>query len=99
MAKLKVAMLATPWIKVPPDGYGGTEVVVDGLSRQLIKMGVEVDLFTIAKSRVRGAKVLSLYKDEQYKHIHRPLYENSPIIVGHVQHALDELRILGAYDI
>ena len=31
---LRVAMLAPPWIAVPPTGYGGVESVVSALTRR-----------------------------------------------------------------
>lgn len=43
-------MLAPPWLTVPPTGYGGTEQVVDDLSRGLAQRGHEVSLFTVGAS-------------------------------------------------
>ena len=99
MAKLKVAMIATPWIKIPPQGYGGTEVVVHGLVRQLVKMGVEVELFTTGQSRIRGAKIYHHYTSEQYRYIHRALYESSPIVIGHMLFALNHIQKSRDFDI
>lgn len=99
MSKLRVAMLATPWLPVPPNGYGGTELVVHGLTRQLLRMGVKVDLFTIGSSRVPGAKLHSLYQQEQYSHIHKPFYEASPISIAHQLEALEYIRKNGRFDI
>ena len=45
MHSLRVAMLAPPWIPIPPPGYGGTEQVVDLLTAGLIDRGHEVTLF------------------------------------------------------
>jgi hypothetical protein len=33
--RLRIAMLAPPWIPVPAPGYGGIEAVIDLLSRAL----------------------------------------------------------------
>jgi glycosyltransferase involved in cell wall biosynthesis len=39
---LKIAIIAPPWLPVPPPGYGGTEVVLDGLARGLVDAGHDV---------------------------------------------------------
>ena len=33
---LRIAMLAPPWISVPPPGYGGVESVVSALTEALV---------------------------------------------------------------
>lgn len=47
---LSVGMLAPPWVPVPPLAYGGTELMVDTLSRGLRSAGHEVHLFTTGDS-------------------------------------------------
>jgi glycosyltransferase involved in cell wall biosynthesis len=42
---LRIAMLAPPWIPVPPPGYGGSEAVVDLLCEGLVARGHHVTLF------------------------------------------------------
>jgi hypothetical protein len=39
---MKIAILAQPWIPVPPPGYGGIEQVVELLSLELVRRGHEV---------------------------------------------------------
>lgn len=43
-------MVAPPWLPVPPTGYGGTELVVDGLCRGLVALGHDVTLFATGDS-------------------------------------------------
>ena len=43
---LRVGLLAPPWVPVPPEVYGGTELVIDLLARGLVAAGCEVVLFT-----------------------------------------------------
>ncbi len=43
-------MLAPPWVAVPPPSYGGTELVLDVLSRGLQARGHHVVLFTVGES-------------------------------------------------
>src|SRR5579871_5542611 len=51
---LRVAMLAPPWIPVPPPGYGGIESVVGLLADALVERGHDVTLFAAPGSRSRG---------------------------------------------
>jgi glycosyltransferase involved in cell wall biosynthesis len=53
-----VAMLAPPWITVPPPGYGGIEAVVALLSDELVARGHDVTLFAAPGSH-STAKVVS----------------------------------------
>jgi glycosyltransferase involved in cell wall biosynthesis len=48
---LRVAMLAPPWLTVPPRGYGGIESVVQLLCEQLVGRGHDVTLFAPPGSR------------------------------------------------
>jgi glycosyltransferase involved in cell wall biosynthesis len=57
---LRVAMLAPPWIPVPPPGYGGIEAVVGELVHGLVDRGHDVTLFAAPGSHVPGADVVSL---------------------------------------
>ncbi len=47
---MKIALISTPWIKVPPVGYGGTEAVVTNLTEGLVKKGHNVTLFATGDS-------------------------------------------------
>jgi hypothetical protein len=40
-----IAILAPPWIPIPPEGYGGVEQVVDLLCDGLVGLGHQVTLF------------------------------------------------------
>src|SRR5437588_13011922 len=43
--RLRVALVAPPWLSVPPDGYGGIEVIVYLLARELRALGHDVTVF------------------------------------------------------
>ncbi len=49
--RLRIAVLAPPWIAVPPPGYGGIEAVVDLLCEALVARGHDVTLFAAPGSR------------------------------------------------
>ena len=58
-APLRIAMLAPPWISVPPPGYGGVESVVSALTEALVRRGHDVTLFC-APGSVSSATVVTL---------------------------------------
>lgn len=47
---MRVALIAPPWIPVPPPAYGGTEAAIDTLARGLVAAGHEVLLVTTGDS-------------------------------------------------
>jgi glycosyltransferase involved in cell wall biosynthesis len=47
---MRVAIIAPPWVAVPPLAYGGTEAVIDGLARALQSAGHDVLLFATGDS-------------------------------------------------
>lgn len=50
---MRVALIAAPFIAVPPADYGGTELFVAHLAEGLQKFGVEVVVYTNAESTVQ----------------------------------------------
>src|ERR1700712_4211159 len=56
---LRIAMLAPPWIAVPPTGYGGVESVVSALTEALVALGQDVTLFC-APGSASAARVVTL---------------------------------------
>ena len=59
MKKLKIAQIAPLWFSIPPEGYGGTELIVSQLTENLIKRGHRVTLFASGNSRTKG-KLISV---------------------------------------
>ena len=57
LPRLRIAQVAPPYERVPPPGYGGTERIVDELSRELARRGHEVTLFASADSQAPGELV------------------------------------------
>ena len=99
MSKLRVAIIAPPWLALPIRGYGGIELVLDGLIAGLRKQDIAVEVFGNGAHATRGVKTHSLYKTEQFHHIHKPMYEALPIICAHLQFALDAIKKDGEFDI
>jgi glycosyltransferase involved in cell wall biosynthesis len=77
-APLRVAMLAPPWIPVPPQGYGGIEAVVDLLCEALVERGHEVTLFGAPGSR-SPARVYPLLDDAHPNAFGSSLYESDHV--------------------
>lgn len=99
MANLRVAIIAPPWLALPIKGYGGIELVLEGLVEGLRHAGVEVEIFGNGFRSIRGVKTHSLYKTEQYSQIHKPMYESLPIIIAHMQFSLNAILKDGGFDI
>lgn len=51
---MKIALLAPLWKKIPPEKYGGSELVVANLAKGLIELGHEVATFACGGSEVAG---------------------------------------------
>ena len=51
---MKIAMISTPFLRVPPKDYGGTELVVHELVEGLVRRGHEVTLFATGDSQTQG---------------------------------------------
>jgi glycosyltransferase involved in cell wall biosynthesis len=86
-APLRVAMLAPPWISVPPPGYGGVESVVGVLTEALVRRGHAVTLFC-APGSVSSASVVTLLDESHPDEIERSLYE-----VDHVARAFESIDL------
>jgi glycosyltransferase involved in cell wall biosynthesis len=65
---VKIAMIAPPWFKIPPEGYGGIEVVIHLLVEGLINRGHEVTLCTVASSSSRAA-LHAVFADEMQSYL------------------------------
>jgi glycosyltransferase involved in cell wall biosynthesis len=89
---LRVAMLAPPWISVPPPGYGGVESVVGVLTEALVRQGNAVTLFC-APGSVSSARVVTLLDESHPDEIERSLYE-----VDHVAQAFEEIDLAAGDD-
>jgi glycosyltransferase involved in cell wall biosynthesis len=72
--RLHIAMLAPPWIPVPPPGYGGIEAVVALVTDALVDHHHDVELFCAPGSRSR-ATVRPLLDRPHPESIERALFE------------------------
>jgi len=63
---LRVALISTPFVSVPPRGYGGTELVVAELARALQARGVEVVVYATGDSTLSDIEVRSYFPAAQW---------------------------------
>jgi glycosyltransferase involved in cell wall biosynthesis len=88
----RIAMLAPPWIPVPPPGYGGIEEVVALLCDALIERGHDVELFC-APGSSSAAKVRPLLPRAHPESIERSLIEADHVALAFA--AFDEAAVEG----
>lgn len=82
---LNIAMLAPPWIPVPPPGYGGVEHVIELLAAELVSMGHRMTLFAAPGSESLadvGPVLERTHPDE----IQTAIFETD-----HAAHAFDQI--------
>jgi glycosyltransferase involved in cell wall biosynthesis len=87
---MRVAMISTPFVAVPPKNYGGTELVVYELVEGLVRRGHEVTLFATWDSRT-SATLRSLYDEPRWPP--DPMHD-----LNHVSWAMQQVRD-GGYDL
>jgi glycosyltransferase involved in cell wall biosynthesis len=97
--RLKIAIIAPPWLSLYPGCFYGIENVVHHLATNLTKQGHHVELFSVGSSKSKVTKLDWYHEDEQYKHIHRPYYEVVSISISHLLYSLNKIREAGDFDI
>jgi glycosyltransferase involved in cell wall biosynthesis len=74
--RLRVALISTPFLPVPPRGYGGTELIVAELALALAARGAEVVVYATGDSELDGVEVRSNFPsarwppDRDFERIH-----------------------------
>ncbi len=63
---MRVALVSTPFVPVPPPRYGGTELVVAELAQVLRRRGAEVVVYATGDSRLGGIEVRSYFPSAQW---------------------------------
>ncbi len=98
--KIRVAVIAPPWLALPVKGYGGIELVLEGLVKALKDIeGVEVELFANGQRTIPGVKTHSLFKREQFNHIYEPYFESYSIVQAHLEYSYNYIKEKGNFDI
>ena len=89
-APLTIAMLAPPWIPVPPPGYGGIEQVIELLAAELVQRGHRVTLFAAPGSE-SPAMVEPLLESAHPDAIQIAIFE-----ADHAAHGFDQIEAAAA---
>lgn len=98
--RLKVAIIAPPWLALPVKGYGGIELVLEGLVKALkARDDVEVELFANGAKTIHGITTRSLYKEEKFSHIYEPYFESYAIVRAHLEFSYNYIKEAGDFDI
>jgi len=84
---MRIALLAPLWKTIPPEKYGGSELVVANLAKGLSALGQEVSTFACAGSRIPGTLVPV---------ISRPLYD---LVGGFRWDAIDAREFLSFWEL
>jgi glycosyltransferase involved in cell wall biosynthesis len=50
---LRIGIIASPFISVPPPAYGGTELFIANLAEELVRLGANVKVYTNGESTVK----------------------------------------------
>lgn len=99
--KIKVAMIAPPWLAMPIKGYGGIELVVQGLIEELKQRDdIEVEVFANGHHKIDGVKTHSYYNKEIFDIIDIPYYDAPmQVLQTHLNFALKKIEEAGDFDI
>lgn len=71
---MKIAMIAPPWIPIPPTKYGGIERVLMLLVDSLVECGVEVTLYAAAGTKTK-AKLVSFINEDVSTQIGNTIFD------------------------
>jgi glycosyltransferase involved in cell wall biosynthesis len=63
---MRIALVSTPFVCVPPRSYGGTELVVAELAKALVARGVDVVVYATGDSRLDGIDVRSCFREARW---------------------------------
>ena len=85
---LRVAVVAPPWFEVPPQGYGGIEVMCAGLVDRLVARGHQVTLIGAGRDRTAADFVATFPEPPSVR-----LGEPVPEVLHAAARVLDELEV------
>jgi glycosyltransferase involved in cell wall biosynthesis len=83
---MRIAVVSTPFVEVPPRRYGGTELIVASLARELVGRGHEVILYATGDSHIPGAEMRSLYPQAIWP---PTIYDE----ISHATHAVQDILV------
>jgi glycosyltransferase involved in cell wall biosynthesis len=94
---MKIAMLVPPWIKLPPAGYGGIEVLVSLLTDNLVDKGHDVTLFSVGNTETK-ADLFSSFDNEMISYLNKPASNFLNVLATHTLSSYMEIE-KGDFDV
>jgi glycosyltransferase involved in cell wall biosynthesis len=94
---VRIALLAPPWIPVPPSGYGGIEWIVSLLADELVARGHDVTLFATGDSKT-SAELRYVFEVGPVGQMHQALPYSLHVGTAY-QHIAEEARAGRPYDV
>lgn len=88
---MRIALVSTPFVAVPPHSYGGTELVVHELTEGLVERGHDVVLFATGDSAT-SAELRALYPEAQWP-------PEMLTDLNHVSWAMQQIDEQGGFDL
>jgi glycosyltransferase involved in cell wall biosynthesis len=89
---MKVALVAPPFITVPPKDYGGTELFIGHLAEGLKKKGIEVAVYT------NGESTIDVERRWIYEHAQWPIKSEQEACLRELDHTSWSLQDAAARD-
>lgn len=83
---------AGPWLRVPPDGYGGIENVLATLVPELRARGVRVVLAAAAGSRLEVDELIATVEEPRFRELAAPYPDTVGIAHAHMEAVVRTLR-------
>ncbi len=94
---MKIAQISPLWERVPPFRYGGTELIVNLVTDELVRRGHEVTLFasgdSITKAKLKSVHDQALRLDSKIKE--SSVYEQ--MILAEIYHSADSFDIIHSH--
>jgi glycosyltransferase involved in cell wall biosynthesis len=88
---VRIAIISTPFVPVPPPGYGGTELIVSSLVEDLVRRGHHVRVYATGDSYCSG--------ELRYLYDHAQWPPNGAVELAHTAHALHDLLASEPFDV
>src|SRR6185503_13477015 len=90
---MKIAMISTPYVPVPPKGYGGTELIVNLITEHLVQRGHEVTLYATGDSQ-SSARLKFLFPKAVWPP--KNIFLNPVTEIDHASWAVQDATLSGA---
>ncbi|MFQ5968429.1 MAG: glycosyltransferase family 4 protein [Acidimicrobiia bacterium] len=81
---MRILQLAPPWFRVPPDSYGGIELMVSVLADGLVQAGHDVTLVASGDSRTE-ARLVSVFEEPPTEELGNSFIEAAQVLAGYLE--------------